>query len=271
MATPSVVRRGRVGRARLVAGATGHEAGGPTVPASPSRGAWKRPADGRAEHAQSASTPISRHVRECGRSLPATCSRGRPLTGNPLALVPDAATSTNRRCTRSRASSTSPRPTFLLRPRLPGAACRLRSFTPAGAEVGGAGHNALGAWLWLAASGRLPDPSTPSPAASPHQGSRFGQEIAGEVLPVEVIREPGRPVMVSMDQSPPRFGEPLADRAPLATALGLDEADLDATQPARVVSTGAAHLIVPIRDRAAVDRAHPEWPPAQGGPRGRGW
>jgi len=63
-----------------------------------------------------------------------------------------------------------------------------------------------------------------------------------------------------MDQSPPRFGEPLADRAPLATALGLDEADLDATQPARVVSTGAAHLIVPIRDRAAVDRAHPDGP-----------
>jgi trans-2,3-dihydro-3-hydroxyanthranilate isomerase len=184
----------------------------------------------------------------------------RPLTGNPLALVPDADDLDESQMHAIAREFNQSETTFLLRPRLPGAACRLRSFTPAGAEVGGAGHNALGAWLWLAASGRLPDPSTPSPAASPHQGSRFGQEIAGEVLPVEVIREPGRPVMVSMDQSPPRFGEPLADRAPLATALGLDEADLDATQPARVVSTGAAHLIVPIRDRAAVDRAHPDGP-----------
>jgi predicted PhzF superfamily epimerase YddE/YHI9 len=37
---------------------------------------------------------------------------------------------------------------------------RLCSFTPAGAEVGGAGHNALGAWLWMEAAGRVPDEST---------------------------------------------------------------------------------------------------------------
>lgn len=55
---------------------------------------------------------------------------------------------------------------------------RLRSFTPAGAEVGGAGHNALGAWVWLDASGRL----------GPLDRDRgFRQEIAGQVLQVEVM------------------------------------------------------------------------------------
>jgi PhzF family phenazine biosynthesis protein len=42
--------------------------------------------------------------------------------------------------------------------------------------------------------------------------------------------------------------------------LGLDQHDLTANESAQVVSTGPAHLIVPIRDRAAVDRAAPEGP-----------
>jgi trans-2,3-dihydro-3-hydroxyanthranilate isomerase len=137
--------------------------------------------------------------------------------------------------------------TFLLRPTLAGATCRLLSLTPTGVEVGGAGHNALGAWLWLEAAGRVPD----------HQ-RELAQQIAGAVLPVELIREPGRPVVVSMDQSPPQFGEPVTERAELATALGLDPDDLAASEPARVVSTGAAHLMVWVRDRAAVDRAAPD-------------
>jgi trans-2,3-dihydro-3-hydroxyanthranilate isomerase len=171
----------------------------------------------------------------------------RPLTGNPLALVPDADRLDEPQMRAIAREFNQSETTFVLRPQLSGATCRLRSFTPAGAEVGGAGHNALGAWLWLAAAGRVPE-----------SGSRFGQEIVGEVLPVEIIREPGRPVVVSMDQAPPRFGEPLTDRAGLVAALGLDQADLDASEPPRVASTGAAHLIVPIRDRAAVDRARPD-------------
>jgi PhzF family phenazine biosynthesis protein len=131
--------------------------------------------------------------------------------------------------------------TFLLRPTLPGATCRLRSFTPTGAEVAGAGHNALGAWLWLEASGRLTD-----------QGSDLAQEIAGEVLPVEIVREPGHPVLVTMDQSPPHLGDPVEDRAELIAVTAIEQA--------RVVSTGAAHLMVRARDRAAVDRAAPDAP-----------
>jgi trans-2,3-dihydro-3-hydroxyanthranilate isomerase len=44
----------------------------------------------------------------------------------------------------------------LVQPTDPAAQWRLRSFTSGGTEVGGAGHNALGAWIWLAAAGRAP-------------------------------------------------------------------------------------------------------------------
>jgi PhzF family phenazine biosynthesis protein len=54
----------------------------------------------------------------------------------------------------------------------------------------------------------------------------------------------------------------VTDRVELAGALGLRPggADLLDDAPAQVVSTGAAHLMVPVRDRAVVDRAQPDAP-----------
>ncbi len=177
---------------------------------------------------------------------------GQPLTGNPLSLVPDADDLDQAQMRAVAREFNQSETTFLLRPSLPGAAVRLRSFTPAGAEVGGAGHNALGAWVWLEAVGRL---SAGIPGAGEPDGG-LAQEIAGRVLPVEVIRQPGRPAEVWLDQAPPQFGATVGDRSGLAAGLGLTEHDLGA--PAQVVSTGAAHLLVPARDRTAVDRAAPD-------------
>ena len=173
----------------------------------------------------------------------------RPLTGNPLSLVTDADDLDVSQMQAIAREFNQSETAFLLRPTLPGATWQLRSFTPIGAEVFGAGHNALGAWIWLAASGRL-------------DGARDGlaQQIGEEVLPVEVIREAGQPVAISMDQSAPKFGESVRDSAELAASLGLSEDDLVAGEPAQVVSTGAGHLLVPVRDRAAVDRAAPDAP-----------
>lgn len=168
-----------------------------------------------------------------------------PLTGNPLSLVPDADGLDEAQMRAIAREFNQSETTFLLRPSLPGATVRLRSFTPAGAEVGGAGHNALGAWLWLEAAGRL---------ASAAAGRGLRQEIAGQVLRVEVAREAGRPAVVWMDQSPPHFGDVAGDRAWLAACLGLAERDL-LEQDAQVVSTGAGHLLVPAGNRGAVDRA----------------
>lgn len=170
----------------------------------------------------------------------------QPLSGSPLPVLPDADDLDPAQLAAIAREFSQPETTFLLRPSLPGATVRIRSFTPAGAEVGGAGHNALGAWVWLEAAGRIaPD-------------ANLAQEIGGRVLPVEVIRPPGQPAVIWMDQSPPRFGATAGDRPALAAALGLAEPDLAADEPAQVVSTGAAHLMVPARDRAAVDRAAPD-------------
>jgi trans-2,3-dihydro-3-hydroxyanthranilate isomerase len=59
-----------------------------------------------------------------------------------------------------------------------------------------------------------------------------------------------------MDQSPPVFGDTVEDHPALAKALGLSADDL--ADRAQVVSTGAGHLLVPVRDRATVDAAAPE-------------
>jgi trans-2,3-dihydro-3-hydroxyanthranilate isomerase len=73
-----------------------------------------------------------------------------------------------------------------------------------------------------------------------------------------VVREASQPAMVWMDQSPPQFGAVADDRAGLAASLGLGERDLAPDKDPRVVSTGAAHLLVPAADRGAVDRAAPD-------------
>jgi PhzF family phenazine biosynthesis protein len=170
----------------------------------------------------------------------------QPLSGSPLPLLPAADGLDQAQLAAVAREFSQPETSFLLRPSLPGATVRIRSFTPAGAEVGGAGHNALGAWVWLEAAGRL------------GPGGSLAQEIGGRVLPVEVIRPPGQPAVIWMDQSPPQFGATVADRPALAAGLGLTEQDLAADEPAQVVSTGAAHLMVPARDRAAVDKAAPD-------------
>ena len=118
-----------------------------------------------------------------------------PLTGNPLAVVEggeDLAPDLLRRIAREFNQSET---TFVMRPTHPGADWRLRSFTAAGVEVFGAGHNALGAWWWLAEAGRLSLTSTES---------LFHQQIGDRVLPVTVSASGGIPDRIIMDQESPR-------------------------------------------------------------------
>lgn len=96
-----------------------------------------------------------------------------PLTGNPLALVPDADGLTDSQMTAIAKEFNQSETTFLVSPTRQDADHRLRSFTPGGVEVLGAGHNAMGAWIWLAAAGRLPEDRT-----------QFTQQIGDDVLPV---------------------------------------------------------------------------------------
>ena len=140
--------------------------------------------------------------------------------------------------------------TFLLKPAEGDADWHLRSFTAAGHEVTGAGHNALGAWWWLAVAGRLPLQDGVNP---------FRQKIADRVLPLQVVSSGGAVRSIVMQHAAPEFGATVSDARALADALGLDaEEVLPEGRAAQVVSTGAAHLLIPVRDRSAIERAKPD-------------
>ena len=172
-----------------------------------------------------------------------------PLSGNPLAVVVDddgVDEDLMRAIAREFNQSET---TFVQASSREEVAWRLRSFTPAGVEVGGAGHNALGAWWWLAAAGRLP---------LVDGTNRFLQEIGGRVLPVEVTADDGRLRAIAMEQERPRWGDVVGDRAELAASLGLPAREFGDDVPTQVVSTGVPHLMVEARSRATVDSAVPD-------------
>jgi PhzF family phenazine biosynthesis protein len=167
-----------------------------------------------------------------------------PLSGNPLAVVPDADALPEQLLPRIAQEFNQAETTFLLSPTEPGADFRLRSFTAAGVEVFGAGHNALGAWWWLLESGQLGD-----------RTGMWHQQLGTAVLPVDVSAN-----RIAMRQRPAEFGS-LVNPDALAAALGVDLAALGAAPGlpvAQVVDTGAAHLMVGLRDRYIVDAARPD-------------
>jgi trans-2,3-dihydro-3-hydroxyanthranilate isomerase len=173
----------------------------------------------------------------------------RPLTGNPLAVVPHAEVLDDAMMQKIAGELNQAETTFILPPRDKSAHWRLRSFTAPGHEIFGAGHNSLGAWWWLAESKQL---------KLTDGDNHFIQEIGGSLLPVEIRCEGQQPVSVVLTQSPPQFGNVCEDVPGLANALGLERDDLSLSLPAQVVSTGVGHLLVPVQNRAAIACAHPD-------------
>src|ERR1035441_3293406 len=100
-----------------------------------------------------------------------------PLTGNPLAVVQGADELSDEQMRRIAGELNQAETTFILQSAR--ADRKLRSFTASGAEVFGAGHNALGAGLWLGEHGDLGLLATPQ---------TFYQEIGPDVLPIELER-----------------------------------------------------------------------------------
>jgi PhzF family phenazine biosynthesis protein len=168
-----------------------------------------------------------------------------PLTGNPLAVVDGADALPDATLRRIAGELNQAETTFVMRStRADG---KLRSFTASGAEVFGAGHNALGAWLWLAEHGRLGALDTPT---------TFQQEIGREVLPITLEARGGR-FHGRMRQAALQLLPPLGDRAALAAALAVPGEDVVSHPAPRTAHTGAGHLMVRVRDAQTVDRARP--------------
>ena len=146
-----------------------------------------------------------------------------PLTGNTLALVAHAERlkeSVMRAVAREFNQSET---TFLLPPTRDGATWRLRSFTPSGAEVVGAGHNALGAWWWLATAGHLALTAVHAPraAAAPEADTAVEpQAAAASAGPSGDLNAMER-AMIEQALQTARFNKSKA-----AQALGLTRAQL---------------------------------------------
>ncbi|PWI69123.1 hypothetical protein PCL_01508 [Purpureocillium lilacinum] len=191
--------------------------------------------------------------------------------GNPLALVDntDGSLSDTQLKLITRQFNLS-ETTFFSKPTRPGATYRLRSFLPDGKEVFGAGHNILGAWWFLADSGRL-DLSKPASvdAATGTEEFTVFQELGTEVLPVKILRKKtagGHQVSVSLRQVSPGTHAKHPDPASLAASVGLASSDVGATVKAanggsdvtlvpQVMSTSTTrHLLVPLASVDALNK-----------------
>jgi len=113
----------------------------------------------------------------------------------------------------------------------------VRIFTPE-KELPFAGHPTLGTAFALASAGLA--------------GAGLVQRCGAGEISVSVDLAAGR---ARMRQLPPEFGEEVVDRAAAAAAAGLAADDLVDDLPILPVSTGIPHLMVPVRDEAALRRA----------------
>lgn len=167
-----------------------------------------------------------------------------PLAGNPLAVVTDADELSVERLAAIAVEFNLSETTFVTAPSLPGADWALRSFTPSGDEVTGAGHNALGAWWWLAHTGRAQAPSA-------------HQELGGRVLPVGIGAD--EPRTITLAQGPAELTACEIDRARLAEVLGVTgPSAFDDDLPLGCGSVGSVHLLVPFANAGEVDALAPD-------------
>jgi len=164
-----------------------------------------------------------------------------PLAGNGLAVIHDAdglSDATMLGVARETAQSET---TFVQAPTADGADYRNRIFTM-DEEIRFAGHPSLGTAVAVARAQGVAQ-------------ARFLQQTGAGLQPVEVELR-GDVAHASMLQEPAQFGEPV-EAASVLGALGLGPADAHPELPVQPVSTGMRHLMVPVRDHVALERARP--------------
>jgi trans-2,3-dihydro-3-hydroxyanthranilate isomerase len=159
----------------------------------------------------------------------------RPFAGNQLCVVPEPPTELDAATMQTLAQEIGFSETTYVT-QISEGGYHVRIFTPV-EELPFAGHPTLGTAFVLVTLGLVP--------AEVVQTSEAGE------VPVVVDAETGR---ATMWQLPPVFGEPFADRAAVAAAAGLRTDDL-AEHPILPVSTGVAHLMVPVSSEEALLRA----------------
>ncbi|KAI8718064.1 hypothetical protein NCS52_00884300 [Fusarium sp. LHS14.1] len=195
-----------------------------------------------------------------------------PYKGNPLAVVNDLdgelSDTEMKLITRQFNLSET---TFFLRPSLPGAHYKLRSFLPDGREIFGVGHNILGAWWYLAHAGLLDFSKSGIIKENGVEEFAFYQELGGSVTPVKIFKSrvsSAKPVefSVSITQATPKAHGRHPSPSQLAETIGLRAEDIGLASGTgvsrkqdvipRVMSTSTTHhLLVPVASIAALERA----------------
>jgi trans-2,3-dihydro-3-hydroxyanthranilate isomerase len=160
----------------------------------------------------------------------------RPFAGNRLLVVPESPADLDTATMQAIALEINfSESTFVTATRPDGYDVRI--FTP-DRELPFAGHPTIGTAFVLASEGTI------GPAAI--------QACPAGEIPVEVDVDRR---WASMRQFPPDVGREVVDRASVARAAGLSIDDLVEDLPVVPISTGISHVMVPIRDEAALRRA----------------
>jgi trans-2,3-dihydro-3-hydroxyanthranilate isomerase len=165
-----------------------------------------------------------------------------PLAGNQLAVVHDADGLDDATMLAFARETRLSETTFVQRSTRPGADYRNRIFSGPG-EMPFAGHPSLGTAVAVA-------------RVRGDERVRYVQQTRAGLQPIDVELDVDR-ARVAMLQEPPSFGAEPA-RADVMAAAGLAAADAHPQLPPQVVSTGAAHLVAPLRDAAALQRVAPD-------------
>ncbi|MEX2032188.1 MAG: PhzF family phenazine biosynthesis protein [Dehalococcoidia bacterium] len=168
--------------------------------------------------------------------------------GNPLAVLPDARGLTAAQMQSIAREMAFSETTFVLPPERDDTDVRMRIFTPF-QELPMAGHPTVGSTFALAHEGVI---------ARGAERFVFGLEVGP--TPVDLTWDGERLTAAWMTQRVPEFGAVFDApdvRAEIASAIGLDAGDLVAGLPVQVVSCGVPFVFVPLKLRAAVDRAEP--------------
>ena len=168
--------------------------------------------------------------------------------GNPLAVFPDATGIPEDSLQRIAREFNLSETVFVYPPERPEHTKRLRIFTPA-AELPFAGHPTVGAAHALATLGKVP-----------LRGAETKIVFEEKVGPVPVLirATDGKPTFAQLTAAQaPEIGPPTPGRSVLADVLALEATDIQGGMTApQGVSCGLPFLIVPLKDRDAVRRAH---------------
>ncbi len=171
----------------------------------------------------------------------------RPFGGNQLAVFTDAAALSASEMQQLAHEMNFSESTFVMAAEHPGAARRVRIFTPK-RELPMAGHPTVGtAWV-LASRGEIA-----------LESAKVDTTLHLGIGPVTVTIEStgGKPDFVWMVHREPEFGAKRIDRGRVAKALGIAAADIRDDLPMQIVSTGFPFTFVPLRTIEALGKCCP--------------